>query len=169
MLWPNDHAVYVFPIQKQDSAKRSAGGSKTNRDVDKNSYTVNLTYTKAKERRKISNVSLSTNQEKSVLSVEEGNNNFTLKLAILTPVGVEWSLALSTSKKSYNSKQKPTKRNNTTIKDLPCNDSDSITNVLPNFTPNRTPRKSFWKLPTNTQYSHKTCWLISVILYWWSS
>ena len=47
----------MFPIQKQDSARSSASGRNTNRDVDKNSKTVNLTYSKAKKDRKISNVS----------------------------------------------------------------------------------------------------------------
>ena len=47
----------MFPIQKQDSVISSTSGSNTNRDVDKNSETVNLTYTKAKKDRKISNVS----------------------------------------------------------------------------------------------------------------
>ena len=47
----------MFPIQKQDSVISSTSGSNANRDVDKNSETVNLTYTKAKKERKISNVS----------------------------------------------------------------------------------------------------------------
>ena len=47
----------MFPIQKQDSVISSTSGSNTNRDVGKNSETVNLTYTKVKKERKISNVS----------------------------------------------------------------------------------------------------------------
>ena len=41
----------MFPIQKQDSVISSTSGSNANRDVDKNSETVNLTYTKAKKER----------------------------------------------------------------------------------------------------------------------
>ena len=87
----------MFLIQKQDSTRSSASGSNTNREVDKNSDTVNLAYTKATRKRKISNVSPSPNPEKSVLSVEADKNNLTSTLATLAPVGVELSPALSTS------------------------------------------------------------------------
>ena len=42
----------MFEIQKQDSTRSSATGSNTNRDVDKNSDTVNFKYTKAQKREK---------------------------------------------------------------------------------------------------------------------
>ena len=91
LLRPSDNVVNTFPIQKQDSTNSASGssasGSDTNRDVDKNSDTVNLTYTKATKERKISNVSPSPNPEKSVLSVEADKNNLTSTLATLTPVG----------------------------------------------------------------------------------
>ena len=73
-----------------------------------------------------------------MLSVEANKNNLTSTLTTLTPVGVVLSPALSTSKKASKSKQKPTKRNDTTGKDLSDNDPDSNTNALPNFMPNRT-------------------------------
>ena len=133
----------MFEIQKQDSTRSSATGSNTNRDVDKNSDTVNLKYTKATKKRKISNVSPSPNREKSVLSVKANNNNLTSTLATLMPVGVGSTTALSTSKTGSKSKQKPTKKNDTTSKDLSYIDPDSNTNALPNFTPNRTPENHF--------------------------
>ena len=86
----------MFPIQKQDSTRSSAGGSNTNRDVDKNSDTVNHTYTKATKKINISNVSPSPNPEKSVLSVKADKNNLTSTLATLMPVGVGLSPVLST-------------------------------------------------------------------------
>ena len=64
-------------IQKQASTRSGTGGSNTNRDVDKNSDAVNLTYAKAIKKRNISNVSPLSNPEKSVLSVEAGKNNLT--------------------------------------------------------------------------------------------
>ena len=74
LLGPSDNVVDRFPIQKQGSTRSSASESNTNRDVDKNSDTVNLTYTKATKKRKISNAPPSPNPEKSVLSVKAKNN-----------------------------------------------------------------------------------------------
>ena len=118
LLGPSDNVVDTCPIQKQDSTRSSASGSNTNREVDKNNDTVNLACTKATKKRKMLNVSPSLNPEKSVLSVEAVKNNLKSTLAPLTPVGVGSSPTLSTSKEASKSKQKSTKWNNTTSKDL---------------------------------------------------
>ena len=73
-----------------------------------------------------------------MLSIEADKNNLASTLAILMPVGVGSSPTLSTSKKASKSKQKSTKKNDTTSKYLSYNDPASNINVLPNFMPYRT-------------------------------
>ena len=61
-----------------------------------------ILYTKAANKRKISNVSPSSHPEKFVLAVEADKNNLTSTLATLVPVGVGSSPALSHQKKPLN-------------------------------------------------------------------
>ena len=61
-------------------------------------------------------------------------------------------LSYQHKKKPLNQNKSQKKRNDTTSKDLSCNDHDSTTNALSNFMPNRTSQNHF----KNFQQTHNT-------------